>query len=56
VLVVGIWALTSIGSGGWSHFWPMWVIGPWGVVLLSQTLGGGNRGPGRDRRRERRAG
>jgi hypothetical protein len=54
VIVVGIWALTSISSGGWIYPWPLWVIGPWGLVLLSQTLGG-RPGPdrGRDRRRER---
>jgi hypothetical protein len=57
VIVVGIWALTSLGSGDWIYPWPVWVIGPWGVVLLAQTLGG-SRHPGRDRDRrpERRAG
>jgi hypothetical protein len=54
VIVVGIWAITSIGSGGWIHPWPLWVIGPWGVVLLARSLGDGP-GPGRDRNRDRRA-
>jgi len=52
VIVVGIWALTSLGSGDWIYPWPVWVIGPWGVVLLAQTLGAG-RHPGRDRDRDR---
>ena len=51
VLVVGIWLLTSLASGGPIYPWPLWVIGPWGLVLLSQTLRGGP--PGRDRRRVR---
>jgi hypothetical protein len=50
VLVIGIWAITSIASGGWIYPWPIWVIGPWGLVLLSQTVGGR---PGRDRQRDR---
>ena len=48
VLVVGIWAVVALASGG-GYPWPLWVLGPWGVILLSRTLGGG-RGPGRDRR------
>ncbi|WP_138759856.1 DUF1707 SHOCT-like domain-containing protein [Modestobacter altitudinis] len=55
VIVVGIWVLTSLGTGDWIYPWPVWVIGPWGVVLLAQTLGGA-RGPGRDRQRDRRPG
>jgi Domain of unknown function (DUF1707) len=51
VIVVGIWLLTSVASG-WVYPWPLWVIGPWGIVLLSRTLGGGR--PGRDRQRHRR--
>jgi hypothetical protein len=56
VLVVGIWAVTSIASASWIYPWPVWVIGPWGVVLLSRSLGGpGRRGnPGRQRDRGRR--
>ena len=45
VIVVGIWALTVLASG-WVYPWPVWVIGPWGVVLLARTLGG-DRGHGR---------
>jgi hypothetical protein len=57
VIVVGIWAITSIASGGLIYFWPFWVIGPWGVVLLAQSLSGGpGRGRDLDRRPERRRG
>jgi Domain of unknown function (DUF1707) len=51
IVVLSIWLVTSIASGGLLYFWPFWVIGPWGAVLLVQTLGGG---PGRSRRRLRR--
>jgi hypothetical protein len=30
-----IWAAT-----GAHYFWPVWVIGPWGAVLVARTLGG----------------
>jgi len=52
--VVGIWAITSVVSSSWIYPWPVWVIGPWGLVLLSQSLGGG-AGRERDRRRHRDA-
>jgi hypothetical protein len=54
VIVVGIWALTSLASAQVIYPWPIWVIGPWGVVLLAQSLGGGPRRSGRDRNRDRR--
>lgn len=41
LIVVTIWAITSIMTGAIIYFWPIWVIGPWGAVLLAQTLGGG---------------
>ena len=46
VIVVGIWLTTSVASGEWLYPWPVWVIGPWGAVLLAQSVGGR---PGRDR-------
>lgn len=36
---VVIWALVSLGAQEWVYFWPAWVAGPWGVVLLSRTFG-----------------
>ena len=49
--VVSIWLITSLASG-WIYPWPIWVIGPWGVVLLVQSLTG-SRDIGRDRGRDR---
>ena len=43
LIVVAIWAISSIGSASFLFFWPIWVIGPWGAVLLARTLTGGNR-------------
>ena len=31
-----IWALTDFGG----YFWPMWVAGPWGAILLINTFFG----------------
>jgi Domain of unknown function (DUF1707) len=47
-IVLAIWAVTSIGSSEFLYFWPIWVIGPWGAVLLARTISGGG-----DRRRPR---
>ncbi len=33
-----IWLLTARGDEGWGYFWPIWVIGPWGVVLLVKSI------------------
>lgn len=41
MIVVTIWAITSIASGAFLYFWPIWVIGPWGAVLLAQAVTGG---------------
>jgi hypothetical protein len=41
--------LVSVSAGEPIYFWPMWVAGPWGAVLLATTLFG--RGEhGRDER------
>jgi Domain of unknown function (DUF1707) len=50
LIVVGIWLVTSVATSTLLFFWPIWVIGPWGVVLLARTVTGGrtrHRGPGR---------
>jgi hypothetical protein len=47
IIVTTIWLLTSFSSGEADYFWPIWVIGPWGAVLLASTItGGGRRGRG----------
>ncbi|MEV8511148.1 DUF1707 domain-containing protein [Dactylosporangium sp. NPDC051484] len=35
---VVIWALVSISDRELATFWPMWVAGPWGAVLLAATF------------------
>jgi len=37
VICVGVWALTSLGAGRPLYFWPMWVVGPWGVSMLFRS-------------------
>ena len=45
VLVNVIWFATGVTSGhGPSYYWPIWVMGPWGAVLLLQWLVGRNDG------------
>lgn len=39
-----IWLLVSLSTGDLEYFWPMWVAGPWGAVLLVATIGGLSRG------------
>jgi hypothetical protein len=35
---VVVWALVSFSAGQAIYFWPMWVAGPWGAVLVIRTL------------------
>ena len=46
LIVTTIWLITSLSAGGPIYFWPMWVIGPWGAVLLAQRLGSGRHAAG----------
>lgn len=39
-ICVGIWAFQSLVSGDLIDFWPRWVAGPWGVLLLAGTVHG----------------
>jgi hypothetical protein len=39
-IVITIWAITCLASWQLLYFWPVWVIGPWGVVLLVQRFPG----------------
>jgi hypothetical protein len=36
-----VWGAVSIAEGRPVYFWPGWVAGPWGAVLLVRTLAGG---------------
>lgn len=40
LICMAIWAATSLSAGEPLGFWPGWVIGPWGLVLLSKSFGG----------------
>lgn len=49
LICVVVW----IASGADRSFWPIWVIGPWGAVLLASTITGLARGePRRQAERE----
>jgi hypothetical protein len=43
-ITVAIWLVSSIASGDPLYFWPVWVAGPWGLVLLWQTVAGLSQG------------
>lgn len=40
VMLIGIWGVISLASGGATFFWPIFPIGIWGVVLLAQLITG----------------
>lgn len=44
LIVTAIWLFASIASGQFIAFWPIWIVGPWGFMLLSRTFGGPRRG------------
>jgi hypothetical protein len=39
-ICVGIWGALSAVNAEVLYFWPGWVAGPWGAVLLAQTITG----------------
>ncbi len=59
-IVVAIWAVTSLLAWELLYFWPGWVAGPWGAVLLVRSVSGITSGEParwaaeRERRRQRR--
>ncbi|WP_043623480.1 DUF1707 SHOCT-like domain-containing protein [Nonomuraea candida] len=38
-----IWLIISITSGDLVYPWPLWVMGPWGMILLMSTIFGDNK-------------
>ncbi|GAB2815910.1 DUF1707 domain-containing protein [Actinocorallia aurea] len=46
LVLASIWLIASIAAGGVGFPWFLWVAGPWGAVLLAQTLFGGGRSDG----------
>jgi hypothetical protein len=35
-----IWLINSMIDGGLAFYWPLWVLGPWAVLLLLRTAAG----------------
>lgn len=35
-----IWLIVGVSSGHFVYPWPLWVMGPWGVILLMGTIFG----------------
>ncbi|SFC70420.1 protein of unknown function [Micromonospora sediminimaris] len=60
-IVVTVWAVSSLAAGEVLYFWPGWVAGPWGAVVLVRTVTGLTSGEParwaaeRERRRQRKA-
>jgi hypothetical protein len=48
VVCLLVWALTSLAQGQPLYFWPGWVIGPWGLVLVAMHTLGAHRLSPRD--------
>ncbi|KAF0964438.1 DUF1707 SHOCT-like domain-containing protein [Rhodococcus sp. T7] len=46
-LNIAIWGIISLATGAMIYPWPVWVIGPWGLVLLGRTLLGRESGCGK---------
>ena len=40
LIVLTVWLVTMVASQELVYPWPIWVIGPWGVVLLAQRVRG----------------
>ncbi|MEU4676571.1 DUF1707 domain-containing protein [Micromonospora sp. NPDC023737] len=39
-IVLAVWAIASAVAGDLLYFWPGWVAGPWGALLVVRTVGG----------------
>jgi hypothetical protein len=40
LITVGVWLVTYVSSSSPVYFWPIWVAGPWGLILVWQTVSG----------------
>ncbi|WP_067692808.1 DUF1707 SHOCT-like domain-containing protein [Nocardia jejuensis] len=40
LLCVAIWGMISVTAGEFTYPWPIWVIGPWGAVLVFRVVAG----------------
>jgi hypothetical protein len=39
-ITIAVWLISSIAAGDLRNFWPIWVAGPWGAILLWHTVTG----------------
>jgi hypothetical protein len=39
-ITMAIWLISCIAAGDLLYFWPVWATGPWGLVLIWQTISG----------------
>lgn len=37
IFFTGLWGIGWIASGQLPNFWPIWILGIWGIVVLCQT-------------------
>ncbi|RJL23539.1 DUF1707 SHOCT-like domain-containing protein [Bailinhaonella thermotolerans] len=42
-ITTAIWAIICVTAGELIYFWPIWVAGPWGAVLLVASIFGEGR-------------
>lgn len=40
-----IWLIVTVSDGDVRFFWPIWVAGPWGAVLVARTVFGDQHRP-----------
>jgi hypothetical protein len=43
-LTVGIWMVFCLAAQEWVYPWPVWVGGPWGLILVMVSVAGVGRG------------
>ena len=43
VVLVAIWGISSVASGGTLFFWPMFPLGIWAAILLAGMMSGGSK-------------
>jgi len=43
LVTTAIWFASGLSDQDWSSFWPVWVAGPWGALLLARTVLGDRR-------------
>ncbi|MBB4958226.1 DUF1707 SHOCT-like domain-containing protein [Micromonospora polyrhachis] len=39
-ITTAVWGASSLSTGETLYYWPVWVAGPWGAVLVVSTVGG----------------